>query len=145
MISPVTEARIVVRITSEEISLRDANEISSKSSGGLVAFAGVVRDSTEGRQVDHLEYESYDEMAIGQMKAIAREANAKWGLEAVMIVHRTGTLRPGEVSVVVAAAAPHRSEAFDACEFCIDTLKARVAIWKKEQFDDGEARWVNHP
>ena len=63
----------------------------------------------------------------------------------ILIVHRTGSLVPGEISVLVAAAAPHRRAAFDACEYCIETLKQSAAIWKKETFTDGDSTWVNHP
>jgi molybdopterin synthase catalytic subunit len=110
--------------------------------GAVVTFHGVVRDhSNEGRPVRYLEYEAYPEMAEAQMRAIGEEIQRRWGIADVAIVHRIGRVEIGEPSVVIAVAAPHRGEAFDACEYAIDTLKATVPIWKKEVFADGEV-WV---
>jgi molybdopterin synthase catalytic subunit len=137
--------RIEVRVTAEEIGARDAEGFASASDGAVVTFLGVVRDSTEGKPVSALSYEAYEEMARKQMREIADEARRRWKVGSVLMVHRTGELKIGEVSVVVAVAAPHRGEAFDACEFCIDALKTTAAIWKKEMFSDGTSAWVNHP
>ena len=109
--------------------------------GGLVAFEGTTRSPNHGRVVVRLEYEAYAERAEKQLRAIAEEAAERWGLGGVLAVHRTGTCEVGEPSVVVAAAAPHRPEAFEAARWLIDTIKADVAVWKKEIFEDGEA-WV---
>jgi molybdopterin synthase catalytic subunit len=76
------------------------------------------------------------------MQALAEEARRRWAVTDLAIVHRTGTLRIGETSVVIAVAAPHRGEAFDACEWLIDELKRTVPIWKKEVYTEGEA-WVD--
>lgn len=110
--------------------------------GAVVVFHGVVRDhSNGGRGVRYLEYEAYPEMAEAQMRAIGEEIAQRWGIEHVAMVHRIGRVEIGEASVVLAVASPHRGEAFDACEYAIDTLKANVPIWKKEVFADGEV-WV---
>jgi molybdopterin synthase catalytic subunit len=137
--------RIEVRVTADEIGVRDAEGFASASDGAVVIFLGVVRDSTEGKPVSALSYEAYEEMAQKQMREIAAQARSRWNAGSVLMVHRTGELKIGEVSVVVAISAPHRGEAFDACEFCIDTLKTTAAIWKKEMFADGTSAWVNHP
>lgn len=108
--------------------------------GGLVVFLGVVRDHSRGRDVDHLEYEAYEALALKEMSRIAADAAERWGAR-VAIAHRLGTLAIGEVSVAIAAAAPHRRQAFDACRFAIDTLKQTVPIWKKEVWADG-AEWI---
>ncbi|MDH3521875.1 MAG: molybdenum cofactor biosynthesis protein MoaE, partial [Myxococcales bacterium] len=98
-----------------------------------------------GRTIDHLEYEAYPEMAEREMQRIADEAARRWPGARVAIGHRSGHLKVGDVAVVVAAAAPHRAEAFAACRFAIDTLKQTVPIWKKEVATDG-AYWVDeHP
>jgi molybdopterin synthase catalytic subunit len=110
--------------------------------GGIVTFVGTVRDHARGREIRHLEYEAYPEMAEREMQKIADEAARRWPGAAVSIGHRAGVLAIGEVAVVVAAAAPHRAEAFDACRFAIDTLKQTVPIWKKEVATDGEY-WVD--
>ena len=110
--------------------------------GGIAVFLGAVRDHARGRTIRHLEYEAYPGMAEREMEWIADEAEARWPGARVAIAHRTGHLEIGDVAVVVAAAAPHRAEAFDACRFAIDTLKQRVPIWKKEFAADGEY-WVD--
>ena len=110
--------------------------------GAVVTFHGVVREySDSGRAVRYLEYEAYPEMAEAQMRAIGAEIKRRWDIDDVAMVHRIGRLEIGEASVVIAVASPHRGEAFDACEYAIDTLKATVPIWKKEVFADGEV-WV---
>jgi molybdopterin synthase catalytic subunit len=110
--------------------------------GGIVVFVGAVRDEARGRAIRHLEYEAYPGMAEREMERIADEAAGRWPGARIAIAHRTGHLEIGEAAVVVAAAAPHRAEAFAACRFAIDTLKERVPIWKKEFAADGEY-WVD--
>jgi molybdopterin converting factor subunit 1 len=110
--------------------------------GGIVTFVGAVRDHARGRSIRHLEYEAYPEMAVREMEKIAAEAARRWPGVRVAIGHRSGHLEVGEIAVVIAAAAPHRAEAFDACRFAIDTLKQTVPIWKKEVASDGEY-WVD--
>jgi MoaE-MoaD fusion protein len=110
--------------------------------GGIVTFVGAVRDHARGRSIRHLEYEVYPEMAVREMEKIAAQAAQRWPGARVAIGHRSGHLEVGDVAVVVAAAAPHRAEAFDACRFAIDTLKQTVPIWKKEVATDGEY-WVD--
>jgi molybdopterin synthase catalytic subunit len=110
--------------------------------GGIVTFVGAVRDRARGRAIRHLEYEAYPEMALREMEKISAEAAQRWPGTRVAIGHRSGHLEIGEIAVVIAAAAPHRAEAFDACRFAIDTLKQTVPIWKKEVATDGEY-WVD--
>jgi molybdopterin synthase catalytic subunit len=109
--------------------------------GGIVTFVGTVRDASRGHGIRHLEYEAYPPMAEREMEKIADEAAANWPGTRVAMAHRTGHLAVGEIAVVIAAAAPHRAEAFAAARFAIDTLKQRVPIWKKEVAVDGEY-WV---
>lgn len=116
-------------------------EVSHASIGGIVVFEGVVRDHARGKQVRYLEYEVYEEMAREQIRTIIAEAQQRWGVERVAVAHRFGRLEIGEAAVIIVVASPHRAEAFDACRYIIDTLKARVPIWKKEVATDGE-EWV---
>jgi MoaE-MoaD fusion protein len=109
--------------------------------GGIVSFVGTVRDASRGHAIRHLEYEAYPGMAEREMEKIAQAAAAQWPGARVAMAHRTGHLAIGDVAVVIAAAAPHRAEAFAACRFAIDTLKQQVPIWKKEVAVDGEY-WV---
>ena len=108
--------------------------------GGSVVFTGTVRDHSEGRPgVRSLEYEAYEEEVAPRLSAIAAEARARWPvLGRLVLLHRTGLLGVGEASVVVAASAPHRVEAFEAARFCIDTLKATAPIWKREAWEGGD-------
>jgi molybdopterin synthase catalytic subunit len=110
--------------------------------GAVCVFDGIVRDNTRGRKTLHLDYEAYREMALSQMKALADESVAKFGVRDVALVHRLGRLHVGDTSVLVAVASAHRGAAFDACRWLIDTLKKTVPIWKKEQFVDG-AVWAD--
>lgn len=109
--------------------------------GGIVIFEGVVRDNARGKQVRYLEYDVYPEMAIAKIREIVAEANQRWGAERVAVAHRVGRLEIGEASVIIVVASPHRGEAFEACRYIIDTLKATVPIWKKEVATNGE-EWV---
>ena len=116
--------------------------VSGPGMGGLVTFIGAVRDNARGREIRHLEYESYPEMAEREMQKVVDEAAGRWPGVKVAIAHRAGRLEIGDLAVVIAAAAPHRGEAFEACRFAIDTLKQTVPIWKKEVATDGEY-WVD--
>lgn len=117
----------------------------SYSAGGSVVFIGTVRNNTKGKPVVRLEFEAYEPMAISEMRKIAEQAQARWNCEKISIHHRTGSLDIGEIAVVIAVATPHRKAAFEACEYCIDTLKETVPIWKKEIFEDGEVWVAAHP
>jgi molybdopterin converting factor subunit 1 len=97
-----------------------------------------------GARVDGLEYEAFDPMAIAVLARIADEIGARWGVRRLAIVHRTGAVPPGEPSVLVVAAAPHRDAAFAAARYAIDETKARAPIWKAERFADGRV-WIGEP
>jgi molybdopterin synthase catalytic subunit len=112
--------------------------VSHPSVGGIVVFEGVVRDNARGKQVQYLEYDVYEEMAEQQIRTIIAEAEQRWGVERIAVAHRFGRLEIGEASVIIVVASPHRGEAFDACRYIIDTLKATVPIWKKEVATNGE-------
>jgi molybdopterin synthase catalytic subunit len=115
--------------------------VTGSDAGGLVTFVGTVRDVSRGRSIRYLEYEAYPGMAEREMERIADEAERRWTGVRVAIAHRVGHLEIGALAVVIAAAAPHRAEAFAAARYTIDTLKERVPIWKKEVATDGEY-WV---
>jgi molybdopterin synthase catalytic subunit len=110
--------------------------------GGIVTFLGTVRDNARGRDIRHLEYESYAGMAEREMERIVERAAERWPGVRVAIAHRAGHLEIGDIAVAIVAAAAHRAEAFEACRFAIDTLKETVPIWKKEFATDGEY-WVD--
>jgi len=110
--------------------------------GAVVVFDGIVRDNTRGRRTLYLDYEAYEAMALGQMQGLAHDAQQRFGVRRVALVHRLGRLQVGETSVFIAVASAHRAQAFEACRWIIDTLKKTVPIWKKEWFEDG-AVWAD--
>lgn len=134
----------MVAITSEPIVL-DAiyRHLESPRAGAVLVFTGNVRDHNEGRSVSELEYEAYEEMALKLMERIADEMRERWALEKIVMVHRTGRLAVGETAVAVGVSTGHRNEAFEACRYGIDRIKAEVPIWKKERFEGGDA-WLEN-
>jgi molybdopterin synthase catalytic subunit len=120
------------------------DRVRSNMAGAVCTFLGTVREMTGDRQTSALEYESYPEMAGKKMAELEAEARRRWPIVDVALVHRVGHLDLGEVSVVVAVSCPHRKQAFEACQWLIDTLKEVVPIWKKEIWADGQTEWV-HP
>jgi len=117
------------------------DEMKTDTDGAVCVFDGIVRDNTRGRQTLFLDYEAYEEMALGQMRSLATEALTKFSIRDVALLHRLGRLEVGETSVLIVVASAHRGAAFDACRWLIDTLKKTVPIWKKEHFVDG-AVWA---
>jgi molybdopterin synthase catalytic subunit len=138
--------RIDIKLTQEELKLQEvARLVESASAGGTCYFVGTVRNSTSGKKVQRLEFEAYEPMALSEMQKIAQTVLDRWPLLKVVMHHRSGILEIGDVPVIIAVAAAHRKAAFEACHYCIDTLKETVPIWKKEVFEDG-AVWVSaHP
>jgi molybdopterin synthase catalytic subunit len=110
--------------------------------GGTATFIGTTRREGGAREVAELRYEAYEELAEAELAAIAAEAEARYGAR-VAVAHRVGAVAVGEPSVAVAASAGHRREAFAACRYAIDALKARAPIWKRTVYADGEATWVD--
>lgn len=116
--------------------------VEGEEEGGVVLFLGRVRRSSRGQSVRHLDYEAYPGMAETELSALADEARTRLGAARVAIVHRTGRLGLGEIAVAIAVACPHRAQAFAACSWLIDALKARAPIWKKEWYEDG-SQWIS--
>ena len=112
--------------------------------GAIVLMSGMVRNKTDGRAVAFLEYQAYEPMVVEVFKQIADRIRQQWpDVSRIAIHHRTGRLKIGEISVLVAVGCPHRSEAFEACRYAIDTLKHNAPIWKKEHWEDGASSWVS--
>jgi molybdopterin synthase catalytic subunit len=119
-----------------------AASVRAPGNGGIVTFVGIVRDrADDGRAVDGLSYEAHAAMAVASFERIAQELQSRYESLRVSIVHREGTLRVGEIAVVVAVAAPHRRDAFAACAEAVDALKRDAPIWKKERYAGGSAQW----
>jgi MoaE-MoaD fusion protein len=130
------------RVTEKPLSLDAAvGEVADERAGGIATFTGTVRRQSRGREVRHLAYEAYAEMAEDVMAQLAAELKAAYDLCAVAIHHRVGRLEIGEASVVIAVSAPHRRDALLACREAIDRLKETVPLWKKEVYEGGE-EWI---
>jgi molybdopterin synthase catalytic subunit len=133
----------MIKITEKHIDVQKVvDTVSSLAAGAVNVFIGTVRNNAKGKNVVWLEYEAYETMAVAEIRKIIDEASHRWPLLGWAVSHRIGTLKPGEVSVVVAVSTPHRKDSFEACQFIIDTLKEKAPIWKKEVFENGE-EWVS--
>lgn len=109
--------------------------------GAVASFVGVVRNVARGQPVVRLDYEAYGSMAETEMQAIFETMRQRFAITGARVVHRVGTCRIGDPSIVIVVAAPHRAAAFDACRYCIDRLKETVPIWKHEYYENGAA-WI---
>ena len=121
------------------------NEVGNPECGGIVLFLGTVRRGVEDGPVTEIEYSAYSEMAEEEFARIIEDAAARWPGARLAARHRVGAVPLGEPSVAVAAAAPHRAQAFDAARFVIDEAKRRLPVWKKERFEDGSSQWRERP
>ena len=112
--------------------------VADAEAGGINAFLGTTRAEAgpDGRRLTALDYEAYSEMALQQMRDLARQAREQWPIVRLALLHRVGRVPVGRPSVLVAVSSPHRAEAFEACRWLIDTLKSELTIWKKEIWDD---------
>ncbi|HET9440199.1 MAG TPA: molybdenum cofactor biosynthesis protein MoaE [Longimicrobiales bacterium] len=130
-------------ITREPIGAEDVlRHVGAPSDGAVDVFLGIVRDENEGRAVSGMHYDAYDAMAERVIAEIVAEAAARPGVGQVAAVHRIGELRVGEVSVAIAASAPHRAEALAATRYVIEAIKQRLPVWKQEHYLTGEQRWL---
>ncbi|HEY8551112.1 MAG TPA: molybdenum cofactor biosynthesis protein MoaE [Vicinamibacterales bacterium] len=111
------------------------------STGAVATFLGLVRDRNQGRRVRYLEYEAYQPLAVRAFERIAAEAAEEWPSALLAIHHRVGTLQIGEASIVIAAASPHRGDAFAVCRYAIERVKQIAPIWKREHFEGGDT-WI---
>ncbi len=142
LIPPVSGGSGDFEITDRPIDLQNLSDrVASPKAGAIATFAGTVRDNARGRGVQVLEYEAYPEAAKKALAQIGAEIRSRWDVEGIAIVHRTGRLAIGEVSVGIAVSSAHRAEAFDACRHAIERIKQIVPIWKKEFYDDGQT-WI---
>jgi len=134
----------MIALTDQPIEPRRAellSRVTCVGAGAVVTFEGIVRADSRGKRVTHLLYEAFPEMAVPEMERIGAESRKRWGLQALVLVHRTGKVHAGETSVLIAVASGHRAEAFEACRFIIDSVKTTVPIWKQEHYEDG-AVWI---
>jgi molybdopterin synthase catalytic subunit len=121
---------------------RIAASMRSDKWGAEVFFHGVVRNKRGEKEVQHLEFEAYEPMVYSELEKIATTIKKQWPIQAIVMHHRLGTVRAGELAIVLAVYAVHRAEAFEASAYFMNQLKATVPIWKKEVYSDG-AFWVS--
>jgi molybdopterin synthase catalytic subunit len=136
---------VSIRVQREDFDLSD--EVARLTAGradigAVVTFTGTVRGGSGGDAIAGMTLEHYPGMTEEELSRVEAEAGARWPLKASLIVHRVGTLRPGDNIVLVVTASAHREAAFEAAEFLMDYLKTRAPFWKKEQGTDGAERWV---
>lgn len=132
----------LVLVTPERLEPEAAAEaVRRDEAGGVALFLGIVRNHNLGRAVDHLEYDAYPAMAQKVMAEIRERAISRFSLSEALIHHRTGSLQVGEASLLVAASSAHRAEAFEACAWVVDQVKALAPVWKKEVWEGGES-WI---
>lgn len=136
----------VIRVQAEDFDI-GAETLALSSGrvdiGGLANFVGVVRGTAHGRPIVSMSLEHYPGMTERALAAIAEDATQRFSLQGCTLIHRIGTLAPGETIVLVLAAAAHRQAALDGCAYLIDWLKTRAPFWKKERFEDGAEAWVD--
>jgi len=135
---------LVKRLTREPLSV-DAliREVAGPERGGTCVFLGTVRNGSEEGGVTAIEYSAYEPMADAELERILGEVRERWPTARAALRHRLGRVPAGEASIAIAAAAPHRAEAFAACRHVIEEVKRRLPVWKKEYRVDGTASWVD--
>lgn len=135
----------MIRIQSEPIDYHAATEeVRSHAAGAVCLFLGTVREMTGGQRTIALTYEAHERMALQSMAEVESETRSRWPVVEMALIHRTGYLSLGEISVVVVVSSPHRKDAFAACQYAMDRLKEMVPIWKQDHDAEGETSWV-HP
>lgn len=130
-------------LTKEPIDIEKIKNHDHPECGGICVFEGVVRNHHDGKTVTRLIYEAYEPMAEKELKKLVVEIESEWPETHVSVLHRLGNLEIGETAVGIVVWAPHRKEAFQACEAMINRLKKRVPIWKREFYSDGTIAWVS--
>ena len=134
---------MLVRVTNGPLDPAEALAFAADpGAGGTVLFSGSVRDRSEAGRVSALDYEAWDERAAQELAVIGEEILSRWPVRKVALLHRTGRLDVGEISVLVCCSAPHRAEAFEAARHGIERIKKDAPIWKKEALVSGDAHWV---
>jgi molybdopterin synthase catalytic subunit len=119
--------------------------LQAEEAGGICLFIGTIRNKNQGKKVNSLTMEAYSPMAVKQMEKLITAAGEKWPIIKVAVCHRIGPLEIGDIAVIIGVTCVHRAEAFEACQWLIDTLKKEVPIWKNEYYTDGSSWLVPHP
>ncbi|KAK4102278.1 Molybdopterin biosynthesis MoaE [Parathielavia hyrcaniae] len=138
----LSQEGIYVALTDSPLNLTSITDrVRSPQAGAIVLFAGTTRDSFDNKPVKELQYTAYQPLALRTMLDIAVALRAKHGLKGIAMVHRLGVVPIGEESILIAVSAPHRQAAWRAGEEALEECKARVEVWKREEFEAGEGVW----
>ena len=136
-----SETNMHIEITGEKIDdAKVLDFVSDISAGSVLLFNGTVRDNDDGKPVEYLYYEAYEEMAVKEIKKLISAAFNKYNILKVCVIHRTGKMDVGEISISIGVSSPHREDSYIASKFLIDNIKETVPVWKKEMFEEG-GRW----
>jgi molybdopterin synthase catalytic subunit len=139
----MTAVVLRVELTDQPIELSEYEAlVADESAGAVVGFAGVVRDHDDGRNVTRLEYSAHPSAQQTLADVAAEIAADCHGVRAIAVSHRIGALQIGDAALVAAVAADHRAAAFETCARLVDTVKARLPVWKHQYFADGSDEWV---
>jgi len=137
---------VAVRVQAEDFDVGQETSVLTAGRtdiGAIVTFTGTVRGEAKGRRIASMTLEHYPGMTEVELERVEAEAHARWPLDASLIIHRYGELRPGDNIVLVITASRHRHAAFEAAAFLMDYLKSRAPFWKKETAPDGTGHWVD--
>ncbi len=137
---------MAVRVQSEDFDIGAEIKLMTAERtdiGAIVTFTGTVRGGAAGKSITSMTLEHYPGMTEAELARVDAEAQARWPLQGTLVVHRYGTLKPGDNIVLVVTASPHRHAAFEAAAFLMDYLKTRAPFWKKETGADGDGTWVD--
>ncbi len=136
------EKKAVVR--EEDFNISELKKkVQTDEDGAVVVFNGVVRSKTKGQKVKRLELQRYEDMTEGELEKVRDETINNFKITDIIVIHRFGDLDIGENIVGIVVSAPHRDEAFEAAKYCIDRIKEKVPLWKKETTEGGESRWLD--
>ncbi|PHH75979.1 hypothetical protein CDD80_1910 [Ophiocordyceps camponoti-rufipedis] len=131
-----------VSLTNDHLSIGAVmDRVRSPEAGAIVLFAGTTRDNFAGKPVKELQYTAYNGLALRTMLAICDDIRSRHGLKGIAMVHRLGTVPIGEESILIAVSAPHRQAAWRAGEEALEACKAKVEVWKREEFHGGDGVW----
>uniref|UniRef100_A0A8C5ZBD5 Molybdopterin synthase catalytic subunit n=1 Tax=Marmota marmota marmota TaxID=9994 RepID=A0A8C5ZBD5_MARMA len=132
----------IIKFTAEKLSVDDVSQlVTSPLCGAISLFVGTTRNNFEGKKVISLEYEAYLPMAENEIRKICSHIRQKWPVKHIAVFHRLGLVPVSEASIIIAVSSAHRAASLEAVTYAIDTLKARVPIWKKELYEESSSSW----
>ncbi|XP_012873990.1 PREDICTED: molybdopterin synthase catalytic subunit isoform X4 [Dipodomys ordii] len=132
----------IIKFTAEKLAVEEVSRlVISPLCGAISLFVGTTRNNFEGKKVISLEYEAYLPMAENEIRKICSDIRQKWPVKHIAVFHRLGLVPVSEASVIIAASSAHRAAALEAVSYAIDTLKAKVPIWKKEMYEESSSSW----